>query len=587
MSLLESCYLRSRARPRTSARLVLWMLGGLTLTACEGQVGRSPFRPDDEPGATPSPDDTMAAEGAQEADEAMRADDPDLFALAMRYFSGTTPESAPARLARLTRTQLDLTVQALLPDAYAGTSLAAVPRDPLVTNYEYAENLSFNAANFTPFTEWVSALATKVGQKPAPVVTCAASGTDQACLRAASDAFVRRSFRHVVSDPQLARFSSFYVASVAEVGLTQATADLVSVVLASPSFVFRDEVRTDPAGRLLPAQWAQSLSYTLTDAPPEAVGLGSADATRLTDEAFRQQTVDKLMSTPHAKKKLERFFLAWLEVKEPTEFTIASEVFPEFTPQLATEMVEETRAFLTHMLASTDPSLLDITQSTSSFVSRGLRTIYGLSKANTGELTALKPSERLGIFTHPGVIASHSGPSTTRLVKRGVFFTRKMMCLPLGLPPAGEDLTIPEAPNQTERQRIEAGTAPQRCQGCHRSINPFGFMQENYDPIGRFRSEDEGKPIDPSISLDILDEGPLKTTSAVDALRGLTSSARFQQCFVRQMFRYYLGRDERNGDDPVLRQMFFSFARDGKQDIRAMLRILAGSTALSARKDEP
>ena len=115
------------------------------------------------------------------------------------------------------------------------------------------------------------------------------------------------------------------------------------------------------------------------------------------------------------------------------------------------------------------------------------------------------------------MIASHSGPTTTRLVKRGVFFTRKMMCLPLGSPPQGVELQIPENPSMTERQRIEAGTSQPRCQGCHKSINPFGFMQENYDPIGRFRTSDNGKPVDASMTTDLLDEGPL-TTHPVEAL---------------------------------------------------------------------
>lgn len=556
----------------------------LTLAACDGT---QPYHPVDEETAVDD-EELSPVELAQQADEAMRTRDPKLYELGMAYFTGTTPEGSPKRLARMTRSQFDLTVQSLLPDAYAGTSLAAMPRDPLQTNYEYAENLSFNAANFTPYTDWVTALADKVGKKPSVLGSCVRTGASQTCLKTAAESFVRRSFRQVVSTQQLARFSNFYVASAAEVGLPQASADLVNIVLTSPGFVFRDEVGTDAAGRLLPAQWAQTLSYTLTDAPPDAVGITPANAARLSSQRFREQTLTKLMATPQAKRKLERFFLAWLEVKEPSEFTIASEVFPEFTPQLAAAMVEETRTFLRNTLSTSKPSLRDITQSTSSYVPRGLRAVYGLSRTPNGGRTALNPAQRLGVFTQPAVIASHSGPSTTRLVKRGVFFTRKMMCLPLGQPPQGVEASIPEDPNMSERQRIEAGTAQPVCMGCHQAINPFGFMQENYDPIGRFRTADNGKPIDASISIeDMLDEGPLTTKTSVDALRSLTSSARFQQCFVRQMFRFYMGRDEREGDDPVLRQMYFAFSNGGKQDILAALRILAGSATLSTRKDEP
>ena len=74
-------------------------------------------------------------------------------------------------------------------------------------------------------------------------------------------------------------------------------------------------------------------------------------------------------------------------------------------------------------------------------------------------------------------------------MKRGVFFTRKIMCLPLGAPPPGVDTTLPTTPGATERQRIESITQNQPCAGCHSFINPFGFMQESYDPIGRFRND--------------------------------------------------------------------------------------------------
>ena len=105
-------------------------------------------------------------------------------------------------------------------------------------------------------------------------------------------------------------------------------------------------------------------------------------------------------------------------------------------------------------------------------------------------------------------------------------------------------------------------------------------MQENFDPLGRWRTLDNGLPIDTSVSVDFLDEGPLTASTPVDALKGFTSSMRFKQCFVRQVFRFYTGRDETPADDPVLRQMFFGFANNDEQAIVDLLRVLASSTEL-------
>jgi hypothetical protein len=254
---------------------------------------------------------------------------------------------------------------------------------------------------------------------------------------------------------------------------------------------------------------------------------------------------------------------------------------------VAAAVVEEARAFLDYQLSKAAPTLKDVTQSTQSFVSSALGSIYGISSPGTTKLVDLDPAQRLGVFTLPGVIASHSGPTTTRLVKRGVFFTRKVMCLPLGQPPAGVDTSIPSTAVGTERQKVESVTKVTPCSGCHTFINPFGFMQENYDAIGRWRTTDNGLPIDSSISVNFLDEGTLDASTPVDALKGFTNSMRFKQCFVRQLFRFYMGRDEVVTDDPLLKNMFLTFATNDAQGIVELLRALATSSDFSQRSEAP
>jgi hypothetical protein len=118
-------------------------------------------------------------------------------------------------------------------------------------------------------------------------------------------------------------------------------------------------------------------------------------------------------------------------------------------------------------------------------------------------------------------------------------------------------------------------------------INPFGFMQEIYDAMGRYRTTDAGQPIDASVAVSFLDEGPLSTSTAVDALRGFTRSLRFQQCFTRQLFRFYTGREETAADDPLLRQLFFEFAQNQSQSIVGMLKTLVSAPLYHSRSEAP
>lgn len=470
----------------------------------------------------------------------------------------------PARVFRLTRLQLDNTAQSLLSRGPEPSAQELLPGDPLERNYEFASHLEFNQSNFTPFVSWLEGAAEGERDVSRLSESCADAQDANSCMNSAVSAFVRRAFRDVPEEEVIERFVSFYSESVAAVGAEQALVDLVGVVLSSPHFAFREEVLVDSAGYLPAPQALQNLSYTLADLPPEAISSLGDVAEGPLPPAELEARLPAVLSLPAVRDKLLRFFLAWLEVREPDEFDISTVVFPEFTPELATAMVEETRGFLEQALSEAAPRLSAISESKESFVDDALAELYGID-AGSG-LVALPSDQRHGIFTHPSVIASHSGPDTTRLVKRGVFFTRKVMCQQLGAPPPG---SVPEGeiPGETERERIEGITSDAPCSGCHSYINPFGFMQESYDPLGRWRQEDEaGFPIDPSITVDFLDEGPAAYSEPVEALTGFTQSLMFKQCFVRQLFTFYMGREPEDADDPLLREAFFHFAR-GEQDI--------------------
>lgn len=517
-------------------------------------------------------------------DEEQERQNPDLFEIAKGFFPTLGAGDAKKRVFRLTRAQLDSTTRALLPEHVAAAATASIPADPLQTNYEYADNLSFNPANFTPYASWVTGIANSVRKRPETVIACAAQSNSASCLKEQASLFVRRAFRGIVSDAQLTRFGDFYASRVAQSGIADATADLVDLTLTSPNYVFRDEVLSDGMGLLRPAQRLQAISYTLADASPEALGLSSLEPNvALGTPSDLQRTLDLALSSTQGRAKLQQFFVSWLEVREPSELNISTDVFPEFTAEVANAVVQETKSFLQRQLATNDPRLRDLTESTQSAVSDPMAFIYGLNRG--APMVDLDPTQRLGIFTLPAVLASHSGPTTTRLVKRGVFFTRKVMCLPLGNPPPGVDTSLPVNETGSERQRIESGTKNPPCSACHNYINPFGFMLENYDAIGRYRTTDQGTPVDASISVDFVDGAPFQATTAVAALTGFTRSKQFQQCFARQLFRFYSGRDETSGDDPVLRQMFFDFANQDRQSIVGMLRTLASSNTLSRRAE--
>ncbi len=539
----------SRVKPRRTAVLALSVAA---LLAVAPQLGAQ----------------TPAAATPSQADQQFQKTDPALFSVAKQYFPSDDNGVPTKRIFRLTREQIDASAALLLSDYKPPSIKTFMPKDPLQTNYEFAEILNFNPANVGGLSGWVSSITARVLKNPNGVVNCAA-GAAADCPKAAVQAFVTRAFRGDVSEARLAQIVEFYLKGVRSVGANQAAADLVEVVLKSPNFLFRSELDVNRAGRLAPAQLLQAVTYTATDAPPEKLNLQSGLANqylRTGQEAYA--TISEIVRSPAAREKLIRFFTAWLEIKDPGDFTISQAVFPEFDAKMSAAMLDETQQFLRTQLNKPSPTLRDLTQTTPV-----------LASAKPGN-----PSQRMGVLSLPAVIASHSGPTNTRPIKRGVFWARKVMCMELEPPPPGTSTDVKETPGMTERQRIEEVTKGKACAGCHKIINPFAFFQENYDALGRWRTVDNGSPINASIMIDFLDEDPVQTNGPVDGIKTLTDSMMFKQCFVRQMFRFYMGRKEEASDDPLLRRMFFEFAHKDKQDILWAVQTLTSSDRIVKRQ---
>src|SRR5262249_18629092 len=94
------------------------------------------------------------------------------------------------------------------------------------------------------------------------------------------------------------------------------------------------------------------------------------------------------------------------------------------------------------------------------------------------------------------------------------------------------------APDLTMREKVSQLTKPQNCQSCHSVINPLGFSLEQYDPVGRFRTIDHDRPVDP-ISDYLTDDGQvIRLTGARDVAEFAITSAQAQNAFIQQLFHH-------------------------------------------------
>jgi hypothetical protein len=143
---------------------------------------------------------------------------------------------------------------------------------------------------------------------------------------------------------------------------------------------------------------------------------------------------------------------------------------------------------------------------------------------------------------------------------------KRLLCQDLPLPGAGVVIVVPAPdPTLTTRERFSVHSASPSCAGCHTMLDPIGFAMESFDAVGRYRTTENGKPIDTSGTLINAGDAEGSFTDAVGLANLLANSKTVAGCFQHQLFRFASGRsgveEERTFTD-FLRDR--PSARDGK-----------------------
>jgi hypothetical protein len=129
--------------------------------------------------------------------------------------------------------------------------------------------------------------------------------------------------------------------------------------------------------------------------------------------------------------------------------------------------------------------------------------------------------------------------ATSSPIHRGVFLARNLLGRTLK-PPKEAVTPIPADlhPDLTTRERIALQTSPDACALCHEMINPLGFSLEHYDAVGRFRTEEGGRPVDASGFYQALSGEKAEFNGIRELAEFLASNAEVHAAFAERLFQY-------------------------------------------------
>jgi hypothetical protein len=132
------------------------------------------------------------------------------------------------------------------------------------------------------------------------------------------------------------------------------------------------------------------------------------------------------------------------------------------------------------------------------------------------------------------------------------------------------------------RERLAVHAKEARCAACHALMDPLGLALEQYDAYGRYRSTQYGKTLDPSGTLTGAGDADGSFKDGVDLARRLAGSVTVEQCFIRNGFRYFMGRPEDAYDDCALSAAAKAY-RGGSGDLAAAITALYTSASFLNR----
>jgi hypothetical protein len=490
--------------------------------------------------------------------------------------------SQPNQLVRrLTHSQYDNTVRDLLGDP-SKPAQRFPPEDYIdgFKNQLRTQGMSpLLVENYSSAAERLALNAFRAGDVNGLIPCKPASATDSKCRDQFVRSFGLRAFRRPLRETEFQRYAAAFTAQARSTGkFLEGARIVVEAMLQSPNFLFHLEA--GPDGRSADYETASRLSYFLWDTMPDQMLFDAAANGELHTADGRLRAARRMLDNPRAHQSLDEFFDEWLRLDRVLNAVKERRRFPEFTPELAASMVEESRLLLNHLVWD-DGDFREAFTADYAFVSSDLATLYKMP-APPSEFALVRfpaDSHRAGLLGQGSFLASTTGPTETSPTARGIFVREQLLCQHVPPPPPGVNTTLPEpseAKPLTRRQRLSEHVANATCAACHRLMDPIGFGLESFDAIGRFREKEtilieaetpRMKPKKVDLALETQGEiAGIPDSAFSDAKqigRILAQSPVCQECIVRQIFRYANGRVENSADQETIHQLDLRFRDSG------------------------
>jgi hypothetical protein len=438
----------------------------------------------------------------------------------------------------------------------------------------------------------------------AALVPCAAQGL--ACRDEFLRSFGLRAYRRPLTEAELTRYQALFDGASAALGddaapgggdglpasdaLRAGVQLSIEAMLQSPHFLYhveRGSGEHDELGeRITGYEAASRLSYMLWGSMPDASLLAAAESGELSTPEGILEHARRLVGDAKLGPRVSDYHASWLQLGALAESSKDPLLFPEYSPELVSSMRAETERFVLEATLAQGGSLGALLTAPYTFVDARLAALYGIEGEFGDELTRVElgpDAPRGGLLTQGSFLSGHSSADDrTSPILRGVFVLRRLLCQDIPDPPPNAQAMEPPAstiPLVTTRDFFTWKTSMAECQSCHTQINPAGFAFEDFDAIGRHRSEEAGEAIDARGTLNLSGER-LDFEGGKQLAQQIAARPEAQACYAQNWLRFLWGRADTNADLRTLATITKQLA-DPTYGVRELLLDISASAAFN------
>jgi len=377
--------------------------------------------------------------------------------------------------------------------------------------------------------------------------------------------FMERAFRRTLNEGELDRYVAFWNNIRSDFDFFEdGVKEVLIAILCSPNFIYLNQPMNLNSEELDDEYYlASQLSYFLWNSPPDDKLIELASKGKLYRNLSSQ--IDRMIKSSKIENLINGFSYEWLRLDRHKNMDVNVQEYEDYTRFVKEDMFNETYEFVKHILIN-DLSIMNFIDSDFAMLNQNLAEFYGLSGVEGNEFRPVKLNKnqnRGGLLSQGSFLTGHSDGTQPHAIKRAVWLKEKILGDHPSPPPPNVPELDPETPGfekLTLKEQLFLHRNKVSCMECHKKIDPYGVIFENYDATGRYQLTMKGKPID---SKSVLPDG-----NELDGIQDMKDyilnfkTENFTKSIVKNLFSYAIGRDVGFADEKEIKYIVDKVTRD-------------------------